>query len=131
MQTTEIRMLTDLDKAIPQSLEFNFEEVKAWLEENLKAYKTMVVTEDAIGVSKADKAKIRKISTACLRFRRNASQNMRTTPLPSPRTILSVTRYMAVVDAPMVTTGMQNTIQSRFRMIRSASRDINDQNGES
>jgi hypothetical protein len=38
---------------------------------------------------------------------------------------------MAVVDAPMVTTGMQNTIQSRFRMIRSASRDINDQNGES
>lgn len=64
MQTTEIRMLTDLDKAIPQSLEFNFEEVKAWLEENLKAYKTMVVTEDAIGASKADKAKIRKISTA-------------------------------------------------------------------
>lgn len=64
MQTTEIRMITDLDKALPQSLDFNFDEVKAWLEENLKAYKTMVVTEDAIGASKADKAKIRKISAA-------------------------------------------------------------------
>lgn len=64
MQTTEIRMITDLDKALPQSLDFNFDEVKAWLEENLKAYKTMVVTEDAIGASKADKAKIKKISAA-------------------------------------------------------------------
>ena len=64
MQTTEIRMITDLDKAIPQSLDFNFDEVKAWLAENLAAYKTMVVTEDAIGASKADKAKIKKISAA-------------------------------------------------------------------
>ena len=64
MQTTEIRMITDLDKAIPQSLDFNFDEVKAWLAENLAAYKTMVVTEDAIDASKADKAKIKKISAA-------------------------------------------------------------------
>lgn len=64
METTEIRMITDLDKAIPQSLDFNFEEVKAWLTENLAAYKSMVVTEDAIGASKADKAKIAKISKA-------------------------------------------------------------------
>lgn len=64
METTEIRMLTDLDKAVPQSLDFNFEEVKSWLSENLAAYKTMVVTEDAIGASKADKAKISKISKA-------------------------------------------------------------------
>lgn len=64
METTEIRMITDLDKAIPQSLDFNFEEVKAWLSENLAAYKSMVVTEDAIGASKADKAKIAKISKA-------------------------------------------------------------------
>lgn len=64
METTEIRMITDLDKSIPKSLDFNFEEVKAWLAENLAAYKTMVVTEDAIGASKADKAKIAKISKA-------------------------------------------------------------------
>ena len=64
METTEIRMITDLDKVIPQSIDFNFEEVKAWLSENIAAYKTMVVTEDAIGASKADKAKIAKISKA-------------------------------------------------------------------
>ena len=64
METTEIRMITDLDKAVPQSLDFNFEEVKAWLGENLTAYRNMVVTEDAIAAAKTDKAKIRKISSA-------------------------------------------------------------------
>ena len=64
METTEIRMITDLDKAVPQSLDFNFEEVKTWLSENLAAYRNMVVTEDAIAAAKTDKAKIRKISSA-------------------------------------------------------------------
>lgn len=64
METTEIRMITDLDKVIPQSLDFNFEEVKAWLSENLSVYRNMVVTEDAIAAAKTDKAKIRKISSA-------------------------------------------------------------------
>ena len=39
METTEIRMITDLDKAVPQSIDFNFEEVKAWLSENLAVYR--------------------------------------------------------------------------------------------
>lgn len=64
METTEIRMITDLDKAVPQSLDFNFEEVKAWLGENLAAYRNMVVTEDGIAAAKSDKAKIHKISSA-------------------------------------------------------------------
>lgn len=64
METTEIRMITDLDKATPQSIDFNFEEVKAWLSENLSVYRNMVVTEDAIAAAKTDKAKIRKISSA-------------------------------------------------------------------
>lgn len=64
METTEIRMITDLDKAVPQSIDFNFEEVKAWLSENLEVYRNMVVTEDAIAAAKTDKAKIRKISSA-------------------------------------------------------------------
>ena len=64
MDTTEIRMITDLDKAVPQSIDFNFEGVKAWLSENLSVYRNMVVTEDAIAAAKTDKAKIRKISSA-------------------------------------------------------------------
>lgn len=62
METTEIRMITDLDKALPQSIAFNFDEVKTWLTENLASYKNMVVTEDEIGAAKADKAKISKLS---------------------------------------------------------------------
>lgn len=62
METTEIRMITDLDKALPQSIAFNFEEVKTWLTENLASYKNMVVTEYEIGAAKADKAKISKLS---------------------------------------------------------------------
>lgn len=62
METTEIRMITDLDKALPQSIVFNFEEVKTWLTENLASYKNMVITEDEIGAAKADKAKISKLS---------------------------------------------------------------------
>lgn len=53
METTEIRMITDLDKAVPQSIDFNFEEVKAWLSENLAVYNTvsieMVSHTDASG----------------------------------------------------------------------------------
>ena len=64
METTEIRMITDLDKAVPQSIDFNFEEVKAWLSENLAVYRNMVVTEDAIAAAKTDKTKIREISSA-------------------------------------------------------------------
>lgn len=64
METTEIRMITDLDKVIPQSLDFNFEEVKTWLSENLAAYRNMIVTEDGIAAAKSDKTKIRKISSA-------------------------------------------------------------------
>lgn len=64
METTEIRMITDLDKAVPQSLDFNFAEVKTWLSENLAAYRNMIVTEDGIAAAKSDKAKIRKISSA-------------------------------------------------------------------
>lgn len=64
METTEIRMITDLDKAVPQSLDFNFEEVKTWLSENLAAYRNMIVTEDGIAAAKSDKTKIRKISSA-------------------------------------------------------------------
>ena len=44
METTEIRMITDLDKAVPQSIDFNFEEVKAWLSENLAVYHKRIRT---------------------------------------------------------------------------------------
>lgn len=44
-------------------IEANFEEVKAALTEMVEPYKTMVVTEDGIAAAKADRAKLRKVST--------------------------------------------------------------------
>lgn len=52
---------TDLS-TLPQVIDFNFAEMKSYLTENLEKYKTLVVTEDAIGAAKADRAKLRKLA---------------------------------------------------------------------
>ena len=54
---------TDLG-AFPQSIDFNFEEIKSELEEKLIKYKNLVVTEDGIKAAKADKAKLNKLAAA-------------------------------------------------------------------
>lgn len=54
---------TDLG-AFPQSIDFNFEEIKSELEEKLIKYKNLVVTEDGIKAAKADKAKLNKLVAA-------------------------------------------------------------------
>ena len=70
-------------------------------------------------------------SVACRKFSRKEFQNIRATPPPSPRTRWSATQYMAVVDAPMVTIGMEKTSHRTFRITRSATCEKNSQNGES
>ena len=52
----ELVMKTDLQKAIPQAIEFNYDELKKQLPERLAYYKNLVVTEDSIKSAKADKA---------------------------------------------------------------------------
>ena len=59
----EFLIKTDLN-AIPQAIDFNFEEMKAELTEKLTAYNALVVTEDSIRDAKADKAKLNKLRTA-------------------------------------------------------------------
>lgn len=60
----ELRMSTDLQTAFPQSIDFNFEEMMAELEERLHHYNTLVVTEDSIREAKADRAKLNKLKEA-------------------------------------------------------------------
>lgn len=55
---------TDLTTALPATIDFNFEAQKAWLEERLSYYNTLVVTEDAIKDAKADRAKLNKLREA-------------------------------------------------------------------
>ena len=60
----ELVMKTDLQKAIPQAIEFNYDELKKQLPERLAYYKNLVVTEDSIKSAKADKATLNKLRTA-------------------------------------------------------------------
>lgn len=60
----ELVMKTDLAKATPDTIEFNFEELKAELAERLDHYNNLVVTEDGIKEAKEDRAKLNKLRTA-------------------------------------------------------------------
>lgn len=60
----ELVMKTDLAKAIPQAIQFNYEELKTQLPERLTYYNNLVVTEDSIKSAKADKATLNKLRTA-------------------------------------------------------------------
>jgi hypothetical protein len=55
---------TDLEKALPAVIDFNFEQLKHELTEKLKLYNGLVVTEDAIKEAKADRAKLSKLRDA-------------------------------------------------------------------
>lgn len=57
----EFEIRSDLSALNPQHIETNFEEVKAWLAEELQPYTSMVVTEDAVADAKKHLAKLRKL----------------------------------------------------------------------
>ena len=59
----EFKLITDLTQ-LPQTVEFNVEELKAELTEKLAYYENLVVTEDAVRDAKSDKAKLNKLRTA-------------------------------------------------------------------
>lgn len=60
----ELNVTTDLATALPAEIVFNFEELKAELEERLEYYNHIVITEDTINVGKADRAKLSKLLQA-------------------------------------------------------------------
>ena len=60
----EFVLTTDLAAAIPQEIGFNYEDLKNQLAESLERYNSLVVTEDAIGPAKKDRAALNKLKTA-------------------------------------------------------------------
>ena len=56
----EIRVLQKMDDITPKSIDFNYEEVKAYLESALAKYKGLVVTPASVREAKEVKAKINK-----------------------------------------------------------------------
>jgi len=59
----EFKIITDLS-VLPQVIETNSEELKAWLTEKVKSYNALVVTPETIKAAKDDKAKLTKLRTA-------------------------------------------------------------------
>ena len=57
----EFEVTTNLALMQPQKIESNVAEVKAWLQNALEPYKSMVVSEDAIASAKTDKANVNKL----------------------------------------------------------------------
>jgi hypothetical protein len=52
------------DIAIPEKITFNFDELKAELQESVKKYETVVYTDDQMKEAKADKAALNKLKKA-------------------------------------------------------------------
>lgn len=63
MENLEFVMSTDL-AALPKSIDFNFDSLKAALNEGLEFYNNLVVTEDSIKSAKEDRAKLNKLRDA-------------------------------------------------------------------
>lgn len=57
----QLVLRTDLSKALPEAIEFNYEELKAGLSAALDKYRGLLVTEDQIKDAKADRAKLNKL----------------------------------------------------------------------
>ncbi|MBR7150412.1 MAG: DUF1351 domain-containing protein [Oscillospiraceae bacterium] len=58
---TEFRITSDLGALRAQVIDANFDEVRAWLDDNLAPYRSMAVTEDDIMTAKNYRAAIRKV----------------------------------------------------------------------
>ena len=70
----EFSISTDLTPLRNFDIQANFEECKAWLDENLAPYRTMVVTEDGIASAKKYRASIRAVAARIDECRKMAKE---------------------------------------------------------
>lgn len=68
----EFKITSDLAVVQGQQITANFEEVSAWLDEELAPYTSMVVTADAIPAAKTYRANIRKVKERIEQYRKEA-----------------------------------------------------------
>ncbi|MGN0999732.1 MAG: DUF1351 domain-containing protein [Faecousia sp.] len=94
----EMKMTTDLETALPAEIGFNFDELKAELEERLHHYNTLVVTEDAIQDAKSDRANLRKLRDALETRRKEVKKKCEQ---PYKAFEARVRELTALIDAPI------------------------------
>lgn len=61
---TEFHMVTDVATVSPKELLFNYDELKAFLDENLEMYRNFVVTPDNLTDARAARARVNKVAKA-------------------------------------------------------------------
>lgn len=94
----EFKMTTDLQTALPQTIDFNFEELKSELALRLEHYNSLVVTEDTIKEGKADRANLSKLRTA-IENRRKEIKNQCMSPYTDFEA--KVKELVALIDKPI------------------------------
>lgn len=60
----ELIMSTDISTEMPKTFDFNYDELKSYLENSLDHYNNLVVTEDDIQGAKSDRANLNKLRKA-------------------------------------------------------------------
>ena len=94
----ELKMETDLSKALPKSIKFNYEELKKQLADGLDYYNNLVVTEDSIKGAKKDKAQLNKLKTAL----ENARKDVKNQCLaPYEEFATQEKELVSMIDAPI------------------------------
>lgn len=84
--------------ALPESIEFNFEELKAEITEKAKAYELAVYTDDTIKLAKEDRANLNRLKKALNdeRIRREKEYNA-----PFQAFKNKINELIAIIDAPV------------------------------
>lgn len=94
----EFIMQTDMQKAIPAVIDFNFEELKEEISNRLAYYNTLIVTEDSIKDAKTDRANLNKLRSA-IDTRRKEIKKQYLKPLDEFEG--KVKELLALIDQPI------------------------------
>lgn len=99
----EFKIITDLS-ALPQVIETNGEELKAWLTEKVKSYNALVVTPETIKAAKDDKAKLTKLRSALEERRKEVKRQCMA---PYEDFERKYKELLALIDAPIASIDTQ------------------------
>jgi len=94
----EFQIHTNLE-LLPSVIDFNFEQLKQELTENLKYYTGLVVTEDSVKEAKADKAKLNALRKAIDDKRKDVKKACLA---PYDAFEVKVKELLALIDAPVL-----------------------------
>lgn len=94
----EFILSTDLQKELPQMIQFNHDEIKQELSKQLEKYNAMVITEKDIKLAKSDKASLNKLKAALDSHRKEIKKQYLA---PYEEFAAKVNELIALIDEPV------------------------------